>query len=117
MHGIDEKQDPIEGIKNKKFVRGRNPASFSKVYATNVIVDTTDVDIRLSLMNEVIEGEKEKIAVCDVIAILSPQAAVLLLDQLTEAVKKFENNGEIIVSNSRKELIKALKSTNDTSSE
>ena len=96
----------------KKLVRGRNPHDFFKTYATNVIVDTTDLDIRLSLMNEVLEGSKERIAVCDGLVILHPQAAKLLQEQLTEAIKVFEGKDVSIINDSRRKLIKEIKDKN-----
>ncbi len=108
--GVDVK--PVESKVEKKCVRGRNPHEFFKAYATNVIVDATDLDIRLSLMNEVLEGSKEKIAVCDGMVILHPQAAKLLVEQLNVALKTFDGKDIAQVSESRRELIKILKKSN-----
>jgi len=99
----------IESKAQLKCVRGRNPHEFFKAYATNVIVDVTDLDIRLSLMNEVLESSKEKIAVCDGMVILHPQAAKLLVEQLNIALKSFDGKDVAQVSESRRELIKILK--------
>lgn len=95
--------------KEKKFIIGRNPHSFSKMYATNVLVNATDVDVRLNFMNEILDGDEEKVAICDGLIILHPQAAALLLEQLSEAMVSFEGKEVAHVNEARRSLIRSLK--------
>lgn len=80
----------------------RSP-SFTKLYATNVLVRHTDVDFRIDFFNEKMHiSEKEMAYVSEAIAILTPEAAKILLETLQRELSLFEEaEGAIGVSKVR----------------
>ncbi|VVB88571.1 Uncharacterised protein [uncultured archaeon] len=78
---------------------------FSKIYATNVIITSTDVDFRLELFNEKFKIDDVWAYHSDGLVILTRVAAKKLLITLDEKIKSYENeNGEIKVDDDRMEV-------------
>jgi hypothetical protein len=89
--------------------KGRSE-TFSKVYATNVLVSETDSDVRLYGFNEIINTDKgEKIAICDGQFILTDQSALILYEQLRSLMERWESSGKIVeISENRRNVLKEL---------
>jgi hypothetical protein len=89
----------------EKFQISRNP-NFCKLYGTNIICGSTDVDFRIEILNEKFENEEGEIFISDALIMLTPQAAKKLNKQLTEEIAKFEEKlgGEIEVSKERERI-------------
>ena len=94
----------------EKTIKKARAEHFSKVYSTNVLVSETDSDVRLYGFNEVINTDgNEKIAISDGEFILTYQAAVLLYEQMSALMEKWESSGKKVeVSESRRDLTKKL---------
>ena len=83
---------------------------FVKTYATNALLEETNADIRLYWFNEIIETPKARLAISDGESILTPEAAVLLHEQLSEMLDSWKKKGKtVIVAKERRSLLKALK--------
>jgi len=74
---------------------------FKKIYATNVFVFHTDVDVRIELFNEKIKRDDQWVYASDGLVILTPQAAKKLYLRLKDVVGQMESDGEIDVPESR----------------
>ena len=101
----------VEGIKmeKKKILKGR-AQSFSKQYATNVLLSETDSDVRLYAFNEILDTDDGTVAVSDGAFILTYQATVLLYEQLKETIDRWSAEGRnVIVSEKRRELLNSIK--------
>ena len=97
--------------KKKETMYKSRAESFVKTYATNALLEETDVDVRLYWFNEILETtHKERVAISDGVTILMPEAAVLLHEQLTGLLDSWKAKGKtVIVSKERRRLLKALK--------
>ena len=85
-------------------------ASFSKQYATNVLITETDSDVRLYSFNEIIETEEGRVAISENALIMTHQAAVLLYEQLKELMVKWNSEGRNTnVSEERRGVLNLLK--------
>ena len=90
-------------------IRKARSASFSKVYATNVMLSETDSDIRLYAFNEIFEAPEGKLAVSDGTLIMTEQATMLLYEQIKGLIERWEKAGKKVeVSESRRETLKEL---------
>lgn len=99
------KKDIKKKRMNKSFVKALSPNYF-KTYATNALVDVTDVDLRINFSNEMSKNsDGNNVLVIENQVILTPQAAMLLLDQLSKAVYMFEIKNYKI-SNERLNMLK-----------
>lgn len=79
---------------------------FTKIYATNVKVFPTDVDIRVELLNEKRETEDETIFYSDGLVMLTPEAAKKLSLELNITIENYENEkGEIKIKECRKDNV------------
>ncbi|GBE54592.1 MAG TPA: DUF3467 domain-containing protein [Euryarchaeota archaeon] len=85
-----------------KIVRTPN---FSKYYVTNLLVNSTDVDIRLEIMNEKFPGRKDDEEesvddyISDALIMFTPEAAKKLRQRLEEVLADYEGeHGEIKVT-------------------
>lgn len=87
---------------------GRNPTTYVKLYATNVIGGLSSQDFRFELLNEKIRGEnKEWIYVSDGLLILSPIGAKRFLVALQQAVNVYEKqNGPIPINPKEEKMVK-----------
>jgi hypothetical protein len=85
--------------------------SFSKTYATNVLVEETDVDVRLYWFNEILSTSRgEKIALCEGSTILVDEAAVLLHEQLGKVLDAWKAKGkDVNVAKERRKLLSSIK--------
>lgn len=94
----------------KKVHKARSP-SFVKLYATNTLVEETDVDVRVYSFNEVLDLEDdETVAVADGVLILHREASVLLHEQLDTIMKKWAKDGKTIdVGKKRREILQSIK--------
>jgi hypothetical protein len=93
----------------KRICKGRG-ANFVKIYSTNVLLDETDSDVRLYFFNEVIDTDEERIAIADGVSILTPQALLLLNEQINAIVQKWEERGiTVAVSEERRKLLDAIR--------
>jgi hypothetical protein len=95
--------------KNKQIKKGRSQ-SFSKIYATNVLVSETDSDVRLYGFNEVLNvDEEEKVAISDGELILTFSATILLYEQLRNTIEKWnQTNKNVEVSENRRAILEEL---------
>lgn len=85
-------------------------AAFSNAYATNVLLNETDSDVRIYAFNEIIEFESEKIAISDGSIIMTDQATILLYEQLKELMEKWKADGKAVeVSAQRREILEKMK--------
>jgi len=102
--------ETIDDIKDKKIFKSRSE-TFCKLYATNVLVEATDVDLRLFWFNEIIKFDNEEIiALSDGATILTYEAAMLLYEQLTEIIAKWNKEGKTVpISEMRKTLLSKLR--------
>ncbi|WNY25404.1 DUF3467 domain-containing protein [Methanolapillus millepedarum] len=92
----DRKRNPID--QKEKISIIRTPL-FTKTYATNVSVIRTDLDFRIELFNEKYQAGDEWIYHSDGLAILTPQAAKILLTELSLKMEEYEKeNGDIDIS-------------------
>lgn len=83
---------------------------FVKIYATNALVEETSADVRLYWFNEVISTPKERLVISDGEAILTPEAAVLLHEQLSELMDSWKKKGKTVtVARERRSILKAIK--------
>ncbi|MGD0817834.1 MAG: DUF3467 domain-containing protein [Methanomassiliicoccales archaeon] len=102
-----------EANMKKPLCKARNPA-FLKLYATNILVDETDVDIRIYFMNEIISTKEQRLAVSDGVAMISKQAAILLYEQLDTIIKKWAEEGRPVeVPEARRSVLKEMKAEED----
>ncbi|MCX9011948.1 MAG: DUF3467 domain-containing protein [Candidatus Methanoperedens sp.] len=99
-------QESIEGEQiEKKRISVFRSSLFNKIYATNVVLTSTDVDIRLELFNEKFKIENGWAYHSDGLVILTREAAKKLLITLEEKIKSYEKeNGEIKVNEDRMEV-------------
>lgn len=80
----------------KKIEKRIRTPDFRKYYATDIKSGLRDNDIRIELMNEKMNADKNMVDLVDAMMILSPVAAKKLLMQLSEIVKVYEQeNGKI----------------------
>lgn len=100
----------MEKIEEKKQIKKGRSQSFSKVYATNVLVSETDSDIRLYGFNEVLNiDDEEKVAISDGELILTFPATILLYEQLKNIIEKWnQTNKNIEVSETRRATLEEL---------
>jgi hypothetical protein len=97
-------------VDQKKKLEKARGVGFNKIYATNVLVEETDVDVRLYHFNEIIKANDGEFAISDGVTIITPEAAVLLSEQLLEIIEKWKISGKsVVVSETRRQLLKALK--------
>jgi len=83
---------------------------FEKIYATNVVVEETDSDVRLYYFNEIVKMDGGKVAISDGATILTQQAAVLLSEQLNSMIESWKSKGvSVVVSNERRKVLEELK--------
>ncbi len=89
---------------NEKVKIVRMP-NFSKYYVTNLLVKSTDVDIRLEIMNEKFprkkDDEEESVDdyISDALIMFTPEAAKKLKQRLEEVLADYEGeHGEIKVT-------------------
>ncbi|UAL08230.1 MAG: hypothetical protein KRP56_03005 [Candidatus Methanogranum gryphiswaldense] len=101
MENIEEKKQQIK--------KGRSQ-SFSKVYATNVLVSETDSDVRLYGFNEILNiDDTEKVAISDGELILTFSATILLYEQLKKIVEKWnETDKKVEISEVRRATLENL---------
>ncbi len=100
-----EKKEEIEKQIEKKKISVFRSSLFNKIYATNVIVTSTDVDFRLELFNEKFKIEDGWAYNSDGLVILTRKAAKKLQLTLNEMIKSYENEkGEIKVDKERMEV-------------
>lgn len=86
--------------KSQNFIE--RDANYLKYYVTNVMVHPTDIDIRFEVFNERQAHGKHWDLVADAGLILTPEAALLLRDQLGSALKKYEeSHGQVKLSRLR----------------
>lgn len=111
MNEEDEKTIEItEEIKEnrqseKKRISVFRSSLFTKIYATNVVITSTDVDFRIELFNEKFQLENGWAYHSDGLIILTKAAAKKLLLTLDEKIKLYEKeNGEITVEEERMEV-------------
>jgi len=78
---------PEEAEEKKKISVYRTPL-FTKLYATNLRVSPTDVDIRIEFFNEKVKTEEGLIFYSDGMAMLTPEAAKKLYFELKNAIEK-----------------------------
>lgn len=71
------------------YLIGRSP-DYRKYYATNVMVEESEDDVRVDLFNEKVETDHGLHFISDASVILTPQAAKILLDSLRSAISEFE---------------------------
>lgn len=104
---IDEKATEIteKGQPEKKRISIFRSSLFNKIYATNVVVTSSDVDFRLELFNEKFKVENGWAYNSDGLIMLTKAAAKKLLITLDEKIKIYEKeNGEIKVDEDRMEV-------------
>ncbi|MCM1566344.1 MAG: DUF3467 domain-containing protein [Dehalobacter sp.] len=90
----NDKSEQIMGISR--------PPSFCKIYATNVLVTTTDQDFRVELFNEKFKTNEGWVFQSEELVILTRQAAKQLQVMLNEKIKEYESQfGEIPVNEDR----------------
>lgn len=100
-----EIKEEIENQMEKKKISVYRTSLFNKIYATNVVVSTTDADFRLELFNEKFKIENGWAYHSDGLVILTRVAAKKLLVTLDEKIKSYEKeNGEIKVDEERMEV-------------
>ncbi len=77
---------------------------YQKIYGTNVLCYSTDVDIRIEIMNEKIpDREGNWVYMSEGLVILTPQAAKVLKEHLEETIKKREEtSGKIAIASERR---------------
>ena len=92
-----------------KIVKARSP-DFHKLYATNILVEATDVDIRLYTFNEVLDFlDGGRVALSDGVLILHPEATILLCEQLEKLTAKWKKEGKNIkISEKRRETLRQI---------
>ncbi len=96
----DDTEKPIQ--KSRGF-------QFTKIYATNVVANETDSDVRLYFFNELLTIDGEKVAVADGVAMLSKQAAMLLNEQLNKLVEGWKERGQPVeISADRRKVFEQL---------
>jgi len=89
--------------------KGRT-ATFTNAYATNVLLNETDSDVRIYAFNEIIDVGTEKIAISEGSIIMTDQAAILLYEQLNELMGKWKTEGkQVEVSAQRREMLERMK--------
>lgn len=89
--------------------KGRSTA-FTNVYATNVLLNETDSDVRIYAFNEIIDTETERIAISEGSIIMTSQAMILLYEQLKELIDKWKMEGRCVeVSAQRRETLEKMK--------
>lgn len=99
----------IEKANEDRYKRTRSP-EFEKSYATNVVVDLTDIDIRLNFCNETLRNrEGTLLGVIDKQIILHPQAAILLYEQLSDLLNEIEEIKGSEVSSARRDFVESVK--------
>jgi hypothetical protein len=101
----DKEQDskPEEAEEKKKIAVYRTPL-FTKLYATNLRVSPTDVDIRIEFFNEKVKTEEGIVFYSDGVAMLTPEAAKKLYLELKNAIEKYETEkGEIQIKGERQD--------------
>lgn len=97
-----ENEESVGEVTKKQVSVVRTPL-FSKIYATNLIVNKTDSDFRIELFNEKFESKKGWAYHSDGLVIMTAQAAKILLGALGEKIEEYEKeNGEIIIAEDRK---------------
>jgi len=89
--------------------KGRT-AAFTNAYATNVLLNETDSDVRIYAFNEIIDVGSEKIAISEGSIIMTDQAVILLYEQLNELMDKWKAEGkQVEVSAQRREMLEKMK--------
>jgi len=84
--------------------------SFTNAYATNVLLNETDSDVRIYAFNEIFDMGTEIIAISEGSIIMTDQATVLLYEQLKELIEKWKAEGKHVeVSAQRRELLEKMK--------
>jgi hypothetical protein len=92
---------PVIKKEEQKFSVAR-PPTFTKIYATNIFVISTDSDFRVELFNEKFKTQDGWIYQSEGSIILTKEAAKKLQIMLDEKIKDYEKtNGEIKVSDER----------------
>jgi hypothetical protein len=82
---------------------------YEKFYATNVLVWTTESDIRFDTFNERLPHSRHFDYTADVGVILTPEAAVILKDHLVAAIAEFEKaHGVVSVRDERRRALESL---------
>ncbi|MCL2509681.1 MAG: hypothetical protein FWF07_01195 [Methanomassiliicoccaceae archaeon] len=85
-------------------------AAFTNAYATNVLLNETDSDVRIYAFNEIIDLGAERIAISEGSIIMTDQATVLLYEQLKELIEKWKTEGkQVEVSAQRREMLEKMK--------
>lgn len=83
---------------------------FEKTYATNVVVDETDSDVRLYFFNEIVKVDDGKVAISDGSAMLTQQATILLSEQLNSLIETWKSKGQMVtVSEERRKVLEDLR--------
>jgi hypothetical protein len=83
---------------------------FEKTYATNVVVEETDADVRLYFFNEIVKMEGNRVAISDGVAMLTQQATILLSEQLNSMIESWKSKGQpVMVSEERRKVLEELK--------
>jgi hypothetical protein len=106
------KKGSVKGEGKVSIVRSPD---FRKTYATNVLYEETDRDVRLHLFNEVFSEEGKKVLLEDGMLILTKEALEILKLQIHEADEGRRGEGippeawEEDISPTRIELIRMLK--------
>jgi len=91
-------------------IRKIRTATFSNSYATNVLLNETDSDVRIYAFNELIDTESGRVAVSEGSIIMTDQAAVLLFEQLKELMDKWKAEGKQVgVSVQRREIFEKMR--------
>ncbi|MDY0131025.1 MAG: DUF3467 domain-containing protein [Methanosarcina vacuolata] len=99
-------EENIEEEKTQKTRIYRTPL-FTKLYATNLSVFKTDVDVRIEFFNEKGTSEDEVVFYSDGLAMLTMEAAKKLSIKLEKIIEEYESeNGEIEIREDRKSEIK-----------
>lgn len=98
-------EEIVKEEKIKKTRIYRTPL-FSKVYATNLKVFKTNVDVRIEFFNEKAETEEEVVFYSDGLSILTMEAAKKLSIELDKLIEEYESEkGEIGINEERKSKI------------
>jgi len=91
-------------------IRKVRTAAFSNSYATSVLLNETDSDVRVYAFNELIDTESGRVAVSEGSIIMTDQAAVLLFEQLKELMDKWKAEGkQVEVSAQRREVLEKMR--------
>jgi hypothetical protein len=91
-------------------IKKAKASTFTKTYATSILLSETDSDIRIYSFNEMADFGQEKVAISEGAVIMTDQATVLLYEQLRELMEKWKADGKYVeVSAQRREILEKMK--------